>query len=80
MGLHPGGEGLHAGGSASGGGLYPGDTPSIRYHGIQSMSGRYHPTRTHSCYCPQGNIFRSVCQEFCSQGGGVVSQHALQVT
>ena len=27
----------------------------------------------------QGNIFRSVCQEFC-RGGGVVSQHALQVT
>ena len=26
----------------------------------------------------QGNIFRSVCQEFCSQTG-VVSQHALQV-
>ena len=40
----------------------------------------------------QGNIFRSVCQEFCSQGGvlsqqalqqvskGVVSQHAMQVS
>ena len=30
----------------------------------------------------QGNIFRSVCQEFCSLGGegaGVVSQYALQV-
>ena len=27
----------------------------------------------------QGNIFRSVCQEFCSGWGGVVSQHALQV-
>ena len=26
----------------------------------------------------QGNIFKSVCQEFCSWGG-VVSQHALQV-
>ena len=29
----------------------------------------------------QGNIFRSVCQEFCPRGGGeVVSQHALQVS
>ena len=27
----------------------------------------------------QGNIFRSVCQEFCSRGEGVLSQHALQV-
>ena len=28
----------------------------------------------------QGNIFRSVCQEFCPRGGGGgVSQHALQV-
>ena len=30
----------------------------------------------------QGNIFRSVCQEFCPRGGGgggVLSQHALQV-
>ena len=27
----------------------------------------------------QSNIFRSMCQEFCSQGGGVVSHHALQV-
>ena len=27
----------------------------------------------------QGNIFRSVCQELCSQGG-LVSQHALQVS
>ena len=26
----------------------------------------------------QGNIFRSLCQEFCP-GGGVLSQHALQV-
>ena len=26
----------------------------------------------------QGNIFTSVCQEFCSQGEGVLSQHALQ--
>ena len=41
-------------------------------------------------YRPQGNIFRSVCQEFCPQGGwyalhqvsggGVVPQHALQVS
>ena len=27
----------------------------------------------------QGNIFRSMCQDFCPQGEGVVSQHALQV-
>ena len=27
----------------------------------------------------QGNIFRSMGQEFCPQGEGVVSQHALQV-
>ena len=28
----------------------------------------------------QGNIFSSVCQEFCTRGEGmVVSQHALQV-
>ena len=27
----------------------------------------------------QGSIFRSVCQEFCPRGRGVVSQHALQV-
>ena len=39
-----------------------------------------------SCYRPkrsfgQGNIFIGVCQEFCSQGGGgMVSQHALQVS
>ena len=32
-----------------------------------------HPTGMYSC-------FRSVCQEFCSQGRGVVSQHALQVS
>ena len=27
----------------------------------------------------QGNIFRSMCQEFCQWGGGLVSQHGLQV-
>ena len=28
----------------------------------------------------QGNIFRSMCQEFCSRGGVLVSQHALRQT
>ena len=41
-----------------------------------------HPTGMHTCYHPQmrlqkGNVFTRVCQEFCPQGRGCVSQHAL---
>ena len=57
-------------------------------HGENSLSMVLFTARKRSL--GQGNIFRSVCQEFCPQGGwypsmpcrypgGVVSQHALQV-
>ena len=45
---------------------------------VALMLYRYLPPTTK---LGQGNIFRSVCQEFCPWGGGVVvSQHALQVS
>ena len=52
---------------------------------MATETGGTYPTVMHSRYRPQtklwkGNVFTSVCQEFCPREAGCVSQHALGQT